>query len=154
MMNIDNNGWLKIFLDGSMENGSDYKVKNKLASWSKGRLDNLVNVLLTHDNFAITISGFGNYWQSDDLEVETGNNYSSPKYVMRRIQKQINESDNCIYMRKTNNVLALIISKQLVNKDDVVLHSVIDETMIGKWITLEFDTIKKDFNLYLSQAKI
>ena len=63
------NGWVKHFIDGTIEHGSDLLVEQGKASWSRGRLEGIDRVEIWHQGRFIAIQGPGEYWQSDTFEV-------------------------------------------------------------------------------------
>ena len=68
-------------------------VRNKKASWTKGRLDHITSLELHHDGHVIILEGVGEFWQSDDLEATVGVNHDY-RLVTRRIQKKIEYRDS------------------------------------------------------------
>lgn len=85
------NGWVKYFADGTKEEGYDYLVQAKKASWSKGRLDGIIAVSLTHDGTTVMVRATGTWWQEDVFEAVVGEN--GGKIVERRLFKDIVEND-------------------------------------------------------------
>ena len=84
-------GWVKHFADGSTERGEDRMVARRAASWSRGRLDNLVRVTLHQGTAQATIEGPGEYWQADTFEARIGVNEGI--LVQRMICKKLTEDD-------------------------------------------------------------
>ena len=100
-------GWIKRFPDG-LEVGSDRDVSTKTASWTKGRLDNMIGAEVHYDGFHISMHGPGVYWESEDYEIEIGGKYSRP--VSRRIQKKIDPIDSWVFIWTGHQVMHLEFS--------------------------------------------
>lgn len=128
------NGWIKKFADGSIETGSDDLVKRKLASWSKGRLDHLVEVELHQNGFEVTLEGTGEFWQSDDYDCDVGGLTSS--LVMRRIQKKINKHDRFLGISGYGPYKNFRLFSYKINPREENIRR-ISEAMVGKWFTIE-----------------
>ena len=90
------NGWLKCFTDHTTESGTDELVQQKLASWSRGRLEGLAAVQLFWNNHEIQyVADEGEYWQSDDMVAVYGGPGSTTlaKFLIRRLGRKINTND-------------------------------------------------------------
>lgn len=85
------NGWVKYFANGKKELGYDQLVKERKASWSKGRLDNMIAVELHHNGTTIAIEGTGQFWQSDTMETDLFS--LNTQFVKRTLSKKIHERD-------------------------------------------------------------
>ena len=66
----NNNGWIKKFEDDTMELGYDPLIEQKKASWSKGRQDGIVSVVMNHEDLFAYINSDvpGEYYQYDEYE--------------------------------------------------------------------------------------
>jgi hypothetical protein len=62
------NGWVKHYADGSTYHGDDKDVYAGRASWRKSSLSGLIRVDLVVDGEIKSLSGLGEYWQSDEFE--------------------------------------------------------------------------------------
>lgn len=129
--------WVKRFVDGKFEVGTDYDVSNKKASWTKGRLDWISSVEI-HDGKIIVLEGTGSFWQSDDLEARLGIN-ESYNIVTRRIQKQLTWLDGVIYWSVKGTVIHFKIGPALPDSHRSYHMIPIDSKDWGKWFTLELD---------------
>ena len=148
------NGWTKYFLDSQIEDGQDYDVANKTASWSRGRLDNMMAVDLSHDSLYISIAGLGDFWQSDDYEVCIGDSW--PSITTRRLQKQLKLGDIFIRATHDNNrelVLAVGNIKELASSYDNNIYMLTNND-IHQWLTVEMNLMTKKTRYYLAEHKI
>ena len=78
--------WIKYFADGSKEVGNDIDIELKRASWSRGRLTDMVSAEVLYDNKRLAILIPGKFWQSDDYEVSVFEPH--PSLVVRRLQRK------------------------------------------------------------------
>jgi hypothetical protein len=147
------NGWTKIFTDGTTEYGSDLDVLTKKASWSRGKLDNVTAVSVQQDKYRIAISGQGEYWQSDDLEVVLGE--IVPTYVVRRIQKRIRPSDYEIVPLITKHSIMLKVLN-VIEEDyyPKIGKIAIPSSEWDRWLTVELYLDAYMVNWYFARERI
>jgi len=153
------NGWIKYFTELvdpkttaiTFETGYDEDVKNKTASWSRGRLDNIDKVTLFHEHYKIAITGDGNYWQSDTYNAVFG---QQPQLVKRRIEKQILEDDLFFEVLKLHNDKTQYLTFLKEKDDDFDLLVPIDKFQIGKWLIFELNLVKNNISYYFSNNRI
>ena len=147
------NGWVKCFLDGTREEGYDNLVDKKLASWQKGKLDNIIEVKLYHEGKGILLLGRGTYWQSDDWEVPL---FTSPGYFKtRRIERQISSTDHHLlrFQNENDTIFACIDDlEELYDEDDIIHKFDIDD--IGHWLCIEMNAQSKEVSWYINEDKI
>lgn len=118
-------GWIKHFADGTEVIGTDHDVQKKKTSWSKGRLTGMIGVEVIHGNKRMAIFTPGEFWQSDDYDVNLLD--STPILVTRRLQYKIQGMDGLCEKQQPDNVVFC--------KGD----SNFDIGRVGKWLTLELD---------------
>ena len=146
------NGWVKLFADGTKELGTDEDVKRKLASWSRGKLINMIGSEIYQDNIKMAIEGLGPYWQSDDYDVSFME--STPSMVIRRLQKQITKDDAfwmCNVGLKTFKYIFLSLQEQQIyagNTDPV------PKEWVGKWFTVTLDLKQRTCLFSIEESKI
>lgn len=149
-------GWIKQFLDGTHEVGTNHDVQNKRASWSQGRLNSMFQAEIEQDNCVILIDGLGSYWQSDDYEVSLGETW--PSMVTRRLQRQICQGDIFVDISNENQGKRLFACvgqvEGLSDKRVAGKRSLLTTKDIGKWLTLEIDLITKSTRYYISEHRI
>lgn len=124
------NGWVKYFADGKKEFGYDQLVREKKASWSKGRLDNMTAVELHHNGTTIAIEGTGQFWQSDTLETSLFS--LNTQFVKRTLSKKIHERDTGFTV---NNGIVKFFA--LRTSEDNIFFTI--EEDIGKTFVLEIE---------------
>lgn len=124
--------WIKTFTDNSELIGTDLAVDAGIISWSKTPI-NLLSALLEHDNFIMKIVGLGNYWQSDSYESV----YPGPKatLIQRRIEKQIETSDNFIHILQNANTLQVFFNTKVTGGQFITIAN----SWIGQWLIVEYD---------------
>lgn len=141
------NYWVKKFISDK-EIGTDKDIKLKKASWSNGRLDNMVGAELHHNSQHLYISGIGNYWQSDTYEVLMYN--STPKLVSRRIEKQITNQDLYFKYIIGPNKLEMTFNTVLNIAGKLVK---IESDWINKWLVAEMDVNTHHLKYYISDKR-
>lgn len=133
------NGWIKLFADGTDEIGSDEYISKKLASWSKGRLEDMTGVELHHNGTVVILEGTGSFWQSDDLIARMSQNGRS-QLITRRIQKQIQDDDMWLLTDHCPNFYRYSVASYRN-----IQHPFSGKMRIlaqrGKWLTLELDVV-------------
>lgn len=146
-------GWIKYFADGTSEKGTDRAVRLHEASWRNGRQGHIIRVEAWHDRFLIAINGVGCFWQSDDCEVPLYANHS--RVVCRRIQKQIDSNDKFMTLVSNPFKLEACIGNSITNHvsatSDRVRHIPIEDSMVGKWVTLEIDVCNGEMRVCFTE---
>jgi len=147
-------GWIKYFEDGTYESGSDKDVFEGTASWTKGQLHDIQSVAAHHGNRHICITGSGQFWQSNDYEIEVFG--KSPKVITRRIQRKLTAGDFAIAFYRTEHSLMLRVvdvndSNSLVYADSNIG---VRAGEIGSWLTLEYHAETGTTGFYISEEKI
>lgn len=154
------NGWIKFYTNHTHLCGYDRDIASGKCSWSRSKLDSLIACRLQHNNLSLQITGTGNYWQSDDLEVVMiPNETTKPKWITRRLQKQIEPTDKLLIVQKpTRNNQTLILhvqtltsGKNLRNIEDTYMFQ---ENEIGHWLVAEINVGNNSTNWYVSQERI
>ena len=132
---MESGTWLKFFNDGTLERGSDVDIDKGLASWSKGRQDNIKSVHLEHNFNTCCLSLPNTQWYQYDRYMamlgQAGNNVS--KRTGRVIQAQIKQE----HVGKT---LSSMVSKGITvaNLDDTPSENgiLISQKHVGLWVTM------------------
>lgn len=141
------NGWTKYFIDGTTEVGSDEDVRDKKASWRSGRLSDMNACKLVHSDANIVLKGTGEFWQSDDMEV--GFLESIPTYVVRRIEKLIEDKDKAVMIRILSEK-----SLEVEFLDHVAAGSYALINHTGQWLVAELDLQEFRGRVFFSEGKI
>lgn len=134
-------GWIKHFADGTKEVGTDEDVGMKRASWSRGRLTSMVGAEVIHGNVRMAILSPGEFWQSDDYDVDVFE--PTPSLVVRRLQKKIERGDGLRRVQDDNSIV--------LSLDDTYVPS---EEIIGKWLTLEYNLAKQQLRWKIKENRI
>lgn len=148
------NGWIKRFTDGTYEAGIDKDVEQKRASWSRGRLTEMTSVELYHDKHLLIIEGTGEFWQSDDYEIDLLE--STPKLVKRRIQKKIKETDRFLMMsdKMPGYHYFSVQSSSMIRPTGTSCTVPIKEGTTGQWLTVEVDLLKSKVIFNFKESRI
>jgi hypothetical protein len=155
------NGWVKQFSNLSSIIGCDAHVDKGMVSWRKSSLENIVEVSLYHCGpiglIQAHINGLGSFWQSDDLIAPMRlNSTVTGTRTVRRIQKQISETDNFIYVHQEQDTLYLYVTtdqdQSKLDKSYTQIQTYPDQ--IGMWLTAEIDIITNQLKWYISKAMI
>lgn len=136
-------GWAKIFNDGSVECGRDKDVAAHKSSWSRGRLDGIVSVvLLNTPKASYTLNaGEGEYTQVDCLSATFSgiNNTVPAEFINRRIAKKLNGDDVGKRLRmdqRTDDDDGMIYTFELSKDVDGAL---IRQQVEDRWLVVEVD---------------
>ena len=148
------NGWIKYYLNGETYEGYDHEVIVRKKSWSKSSLSGMVRTKLIHDGVSASIHGLGNFWQSDLLEVPMRlNNTVRPRWVKRRISKQILKSDKYLTIEhKANHTSYNLLDMPNINRIANIIP--IPDSLEGYWlvVTIDPDTLKVEH--YFSKDRV
>lgn len=127
--------WTKIFEDGTKEYGTDYRISTGSASWTRGQLNNIVEVQLSNRIMLASLSVPNTSWhQFDHFIVVLDLDTSKPKRICRVVQAEIKEHHKDMFLIKDcyNKYSFSIVVTSTKNTESIQ----ITEEMIGKWITL------------------
>lgn len=148
------NGWIKYFAYGRPEYGDDYSVANKLASWSCGRLQNIISTELWHNNAMVArIVAPGRYHQSDDFDVSVLSNQS--RRIIRRLQFLIEPHHEFVVGKMTSNSIDAYITNSetlCYDKQYSLFTGIYD--CIGQWLTVEYDIRYDTIGMYITKEQI
>jgi hypothetical protein len=126
--------WVKVFKDGTSERGSDLDIINKKASWSKGRLKNIVSVSLFDKNKCCVLSVSETDWYQYDRYMAmlggTGENMATR--VARIVQARLQNK----HLGKKIQIVKSIGITVVDLSDNIDSNFVISKEHIGQWITI------------------
>ena len=136
--------WVKLFRDGSKENGSDKEIEEKRASWSKGRQDDIKTVGIDDGKKTASIQlwGFDSEWfQFDNYACLVSDGEAESIRTHRIVQFKITEEmvdnyvDFCAVGRK--NYMVYIDGDCETGEGSFGIHSLkIEDDFVGKWFSL------------------
>jgi hypothetical protein len=145
-------GWIKHFIDSSIYSATDDDIFKQRVSWRHSRFDGLCKVDILHNNsIVLSLSGLGEFWQSDSFEVILGAN--NPQPIKRRVQKQITQKDLMFTVNRENDILTIEILSTLPKRMYQETHP-LALRHTGQWLTLEYSVPHHRSNFYLSDIKI
>lgn len=160
---MSKNGWIKHFADGTVELGHDHLVRARKASWTNGRINDLVAVEIRHGEMNISLyGGLGNWWQSDTMIARYGKNrdgskhVSQPTFLTRRIEYQISQDDVgklmgiWVYKNSLSTVVRLG-NKKTIKHAHVIRN--ITEEHVGMWIIAAIQVQEMNFKIHFSDNK-
>jgi len=142
-------GWIKHFIDGESEVGSDSLVRRHQASWTHGRHDGLCAVDLHFKEKIFTLScGVGEYWQSDTMIACMMKGASVPgQMVTRRISRKITAEDigKKIYKTSRDDCIKITFDRE---SDNSTIINTIKTTHVNQWLVLEV-SIREENKLHI-----
>lgn len=141
--------WLKKFADGTEIRGTDRAVYMKAASWSKSRLDSMVETELSHHNKTMQLVGLGEYWQSDTYESVYPGRTS---LIQRRIQRKIEPSDTHFRIQCGNTVFRIEFNDQRLTEGGVFRK--VEKAWHGKWFVMEMNLKTGQWRYYVRSERI
>lgn len=146
MMNLR---WIKHFQNGPLVSNLDEQ-----SSWRNSRLEGMVGTTCFYKKHEIIeIIGHGNYWQSEDYEVEFGK--SVPTLITLRLQKQINPQDKFFSSNRSKNSQQYFDVVVFLSDAYRSVHIYpIDTKNINQWYTIEYDIQSQKFKHYFANDKI
>ena len=154
------NGWTKYFLDETSLEGLDKDIASGKCSWSKSLLNNIIKCSLRYSGHEIILSGIGNYWQSDDFEINIGTNESI--ILKRRLEKQITDSDHAIvfsqltpkkHLLEVVNLTNLLVLQNQIGSS-IKKIELIEKENINKWLILDLNTKTSNVSYRFSAERI
>ena len=152
---VPHDGWLKTFTDNSFEEGWDFLIDSRRASWSRGKLTNLRAVSLCNNNTVCSIWAGqfeNNFWQSDDWEVAL---FTSAGYrTTRRIQKQIGKLDNYLLLEQSESSITLRFAETIFPVDEKLCVLEIRSEHEKQWLVMEVDIKTNTVVWYINKDKI
>lgn len=127
-------GWIKYFTDGTKECGDDHLVQARLASWTKGRLENIKSVELWQDHQVISIVGPGTYWQSDTFEARVLVNEG--RLIERTLYRKFEPKDTLMCIQSYKGCRFITVGGLEVRQIpcEHIMH--VKPEWIGKWLQL------------------
>ena len=144
------NGWVKHFIDGTIEHGSDLLVEQRLASWSRGRLDGIDHVEVWYGGRFVSLQGQGEFWQSDTFEARVLANSST--LIKRTISKKLNDKDHWVVLffnGPENIVGAKIVSEVNLPMAHVFTQIQIKREWVGEWFSMDLESGKVNWRIGL-----
>lgn len=132
--------WTKYFIDGTIEIGSDYNISRGLASWSKGRLDNIKMVDIYENDNAAGLSISDTNWHQLDrfvAAVQPGPVFGTRTH--RVVQAEIKHCHvGCTITHWRINKYNMVKVGKTIGSlvDDYSIPNVIPKSAIGKWLTV------------------
>lgn len=143
------NGWTKYFEDCSCEYGLD---TDPGASWSRGRLDGMNAVSLTHGDQHIAISkvpGPGEFWQADVMEATV---FLGTHRVARQIMCYIDPGDARLDIYQTEHSTMLRVTVDVFSPPGD-LSEEIPQDKKGNWLVLEYDIVQERVRWWYAGSK-
>jgi hypothetical protein len=134
--------WEKVFSDRTFEIGRDEDVNNNRASWSKGRLDDMVACWLLGFMCKILITIPDTEWhQFDRYEVPLAVGSHNGRRIIRVLQAKIQpEHKDCVIQYSIegefDHLQKFEFSKEPSGDAPSIL---IEEEHVGKWFTVTID---------------
>lgn len=147
---MNDNGWVKVFADGTFQEGGDKLVSMKLASWSRGRLTGMIGVQMFSDYLYLNLSGPGEYWQSDDYTCTFQLGESQSSLESRRIMKRVDATDKAIQIFGEGGpaLEAAVESDTLSLRDGKVI--LLEPKHIGQWFVLQMNITTNTTEYYFA----
>ena len=141
------NGWIKLFTDGSLEDGSDELIDSNKASWSKGRLDNIKSVYINGNKYTVGLKILNTKWHQFDRYLTLVGSNESVKQL-RVIQAQITKDHLGMYI---NTDLVHNITEYSLSKKPIDSLFKITNSFLNKWITIVGHEFNKRHYLLISE---
>jgi hypothetical protein len=136
-------GWTKLYSSGERI--------SEPQSWSRTSLDSMIGTELIYNNLMIGIYGPGQYWQSDQYEVDIkyGTNY--PTMVKRRLLKYIDTVSAGVIENRLPDSYKVHFGDIKVNEEN---KDFIFVSKVPLWYVLELNLKTNKLTYYYSDCKI
>lgn len=126
--------WLKLFIDGSSERGSDLDIAEGKASWSRGRLDNIKSVQLFDKTLCCVLTVPDTNWHQYDRYIAplgiVGKGISTK--TARVVQAEIKPEHLGMGVTISSSTGVLFVSLcDTPSKNDIL----ISQDHVGLWLT-------------------
>lgn len=127
--------WIKHFIDGTSELGTDNDIKNKEASWTKGRLKDIKSVELSNKIVLANLSVPDSEWHHFDHfvvnpELENPVSIRVLRVIQAKIQKEhIGMFVNSLVSGKFNFYFS-------IENEDSNNSIIITDELVDKWATV------------------
>lgn len=142
--------WTKFYNNGTKYTGTDTAIARGQASWRKSKNNGIVKVVLEHNDLTLSISGIGEYWQSDEWEAEFPS--GKPTMTKRRIMKKVEQYDQIACIRKSLTSYSLRFDAYTPKAGET--PKITNEALIGQWAVVEMDLINHNVYSYFSRKKV
>lgn len=123
--------WVKIFKDQTKEHGSDKDIELKKASWSKGRLDNIISVQLFEKSVCCVLSVPNTEWYQYDRYMASLSVGSQSFRSARVVQAKITPSHVGKYISSSYAPGALLIEINTKSKNGILVKA----KDVNLWLT-------------------
>ena len=163
-MKLNSSGWAKCLASKGIIFGEDALVDSQKVSWRKTDLDNLIGVSLAHvfPSFSLqgSISGLGNFWQSDSYCASFGVNQTFRGVrEKRRIQKKLTPEDGFLDVYSNSGEIHIFTQESIAKLSDSIENYtrnllVLNKNHYNLWVIIEIDIFQKDIKWYLSPERI
>ena len=143
--------WTKIFKDNTWESGSDIDIKAGVASWTKGKLDNIKIVILSNGLMRVhlDVPDESDWYQFDRFIVPVSEGTQQSIKTHRAIQAKILPSHigSCFYAEGFNYNYCFFVSADRIYTDALTNYfsTEITSDMINKWFTVVLPWKKKPY---------
>jgi len=145
------NGWTKHYADGSTYVGEDKLVYSGKASWRRSAFDGIVQVSLEHEGTLLSISGPGEYWQSDDFESAFP---GGSTLICRRIQRQIQPGDTFFWVASSGYGQGIQHHIRFFATRGSGVVFPIKRSDVGNWMTLEYSIEKGQWGHRITKGRL
>lgn len=143
--------WLKLFVDGSVEHGSDYQILDGDASWSKGRLENIISVMLSQNINSCSLYVENTEWhQFDRYIVPVSQGTHTSQRTHRVLQAKIQEHHLGLYL----NTHIIGSYFRWISIDENGKDTRITKEHIDKWLTVILPLYEKTEIKFLNKGKM
>jgi hypothetical protein len=145
-------GWVKEFSDHSYEIGGD---EDASASWSRGKLENMIGAGILHNSQYLAIRGTGEYWQSDSYE--SSSSTGETKLISRRIEKKIESGERLICISKSDKSLTVEVVNLLKDSSPAICAPWIDVLSLeceGLWLVVEYNIENERVGWFVNKERL
>ena len=132
--------WIKFFADNSLEHGRDKDISKGEASWTQGRLNDIIEVRLFNELLSCSLSALNTCWhQFDRFSVVVSEGTQQSIRTHRVVQAEIKPYHIGFLLMSSHtggNYSWVIVQDLRHSKKAYSFCKLLTEKDVGKWLTL------------------
>jgi len=151
--------WTKYFIDGTTEKGNDIDITRRKASWSKGRLKDIVGVMLhspsapNMNNICRVFFPDSEWHQFDNMIVPVSVGTHIPQRISRTVQVKIKTEHIGGYILERINDSSLVDNRSYryykeINNEEAHAFIKIESKYLNKWFTITISDTDYSIGFY------
>ena len=149
--------WQKTFVDGTVEDGEDRRIAHGDASWSKGRLDDIVEVNLFEGTIFCSLAVPDTIWHQFDrfiVPASEGTHISVRIYIAVQAEIRDHHVGKYVVCKHESHFLCAIVDSCTQPETEYSYNRQITKAHVGKWVTVVLPKEGSPFMRFSIRGKI